>query len=215
VFLVGAMALAGLPIANGFWSKELILEAGAEKLPLSFILMLLGAGLTAAYTIRVVWLVFFGKRRGEAHVHDAPPAMRIVLAILALGALTTWLLAGPFSLLLQSTLPFHELHSETTLELVTEVLTAPATWLALAVIAAGLAAWRWRGIFANVLARLRLIEDAASSDFGFEWLNRRLLQGAQRTAMRLRRTQTGQLNWNALGIVSGLLIVLIVVLIGR
>ena len=28
VFIIGALALAGLPILNGFWSKELVLEAG-------------------------------------------------------------------------------------------------------------------------------------------------------------------------------------------
>ena len=30
VFIIGALALAGLPILNGFWSKELVLEAGLQ-----------------------------------------------------------------------------------------------------------------------------------------------------------------------------------------
>jgi NADH-quinone oxidoreductase subunit L len=33
VFIIGALALAGLPILNGFWSKELVLEAGLEGGP--------------------------------------------------------------------------------------------------------------------------------------------------------------------------------------
>ncbi len=31
VFVIGALALAGLPILNGFWSKELVLEAGLAR----------------------------------------------------------------------------------------------------------------------------------------------------------------------------------------
>ena len=33
VFVIGALALAGLPILNGFWSKELVLEAGLHDGP--------------------------------------------------------------------------------------------------------------------------------------------------------------------------------------
>ena len=53
VFVIGALALAGLPILNGFWSKELVLESGLAGGPLwAWIMMLLGAGLTALYTFR-------------------------------------------------------------------------------------------------------------------------------------------------------------------
>ncbi len=53
----------GFPILNGFWSKELILEVGLEHSPIwTYGLMLPGAGLTAFYTFRMVWLVFFGQR---------------------------------------------------------------------------------------------------------------------------------------------------------
>ena len=42
VFIVGALALAGFPILNGFWSKELILEIGLEHSPIwAYALMLL------------------------------------------------------------------------------------------------------------------------------------------------------------------------------
>ncbi|MCL5995704.1 MAG: NADH-quinone oxidoreductase subunit L, partial [Chloroflexi bacterium] len=50
-FVIGALALAGIPILNGFWSKELILEAGLEGgLWWAYAGMLLGAGITALYT---------------------------------------------------------------------------------------------------------------------------------------------------------------------
>ena len=67
VFVIGALALAGLPILNGFWSKELVLEDGLDEGPIwAYIVMLFGAGLTALYTFRMVWLVFFGKPRSAS-----------------------------------------------------------------------------------------------------------------------------------------------------
>ena len=147
-FVIGALALAGIPILNGFWSKELVLEAGLSGGPAwAWVAMLAGAGVTALYTFRMVWLVFFGQPRDvhEHHAHDAAPAMRISLIVLAAGTLTTWLLAGPFGQLLGGATEAAT-HGEglTTPGVVIEVVTAPATLLALAVIATGLAAWWWR-----------------------------------------------------------------------
>jgi len=215
VFVIGGLGLVGLPIANGFWSKELILESAAQNQPWSFVVMLVGVGITALYTLRVVWLVFFGEARRTYKVHDAPTAMRIALGILALGTLTTWLLAGTFSELLQATLPFHQLHAETTVELVSSVISAPVTWIALVVIGCGLAGWYWRSRLTPISDRLRFIVRAASTDFGFETLNRQVVRITQRVAIELRRTQTGKLNWNIAGIVGGLIMVLLVVLIGK
>ena len=95
--IIGGLALAGIPILNGFWSKELVLEAGHEGGPAwAWPFMLIGAGLTALYTFRFLSMVFYGEPRGHAHAHDAGPAMKVALVPLALGTLTTWLLAGPF-----------------------------------------------------------------------------------------------------------------------
>jgi hypothetical protein len=70
--------------------------------------------------------------------------MRAALYPLAFGTLTSWLLVGPFSHLLESSLPLHKIHSDSTLAFLLEVLSAPATRLVLAVIILGLAAWWWR-----------------------------------------------------------------------
>src|SRR5215208_5741389 len=135
VFIIGALALAGVPILNGFWSKELILESGLEHSPFwAYGLMLFGAGLTAFYTFRMVWLVFFGVERDHLHTHAAGPAMRISLGILAFGTSVTWLFFGRLSRLLSSTLPFHELEDESTLELMAAILSTPATWFALLIV---------------------------------------------------------------------------------
>ena len=210
VFVVGALALAGLPILNGFWSKELILEAGLMEGPLwGYVLMVLVAGLTAFYTFRMVWMVFWGKPQSERHIHDAGQAMKVSLGLLGFGALTTWLLAGPFSQMLAGSLPFHRLHAENTWAFVEEVVTAPATLVALAVIALGLAAWQWRSQLAGIGRLLSGLGQAAVNGFGFEYLNRGVVKGTLKTADLLRPLQTGQLNWNVTGIIGGLLIVLI------
>lgn len=214
-FIVGALALAGLPILNGFWSKEAILEAGLAGGPLwAYIGMLVVAGLTACYTFRMVWLVFFRERHQDhRHLHDAGPMMQIALGVLAFGTLTTWLLIEPFGKLLQNTLPYHHPHAPTFGEFVAHITGAPATWLALAVVAAGLAAWWWRDMLALVLAVLEPVRSAAERDFGFEWVNARAVRLVQNLAENLRQTQTGYLSWNVAGIVAGLVIVLLILLL--
>jgi len=211
VFIIGALALAGLPILNGFWSKELVLEAGlVDGSRWAYLLALFAAGLTACYTFRMVWLVFFEKSTAQSNhaPHDAPLAMRTALAPLAFGALTTWLLAGPFSQLLSSTMPAQGIEPETTLEICLSILRAPATWLALAVIAVGLAAWWGRARLAGLTKRLSWLADWAAAGFGFETLNRWIVERVRGAAGDLAILQTGQLNWNLVGVVAGLLVVL-------
>jgi NADH-quinone oxidoreductase subunit L len=208
-FVLGALALAGIPILNGFWSKELVLEAGLAGGPRwAYLAMLAGVALTGLYTFRVVWLTFFGAPRGDHHAHDAPTAMRIPLGLLALGSLTTWLLAGPFSSLLASSLPFHTIHATSTSIILMEILTAPATLVALAMVALGLAAWWWRDRLAGLSDLLQGVTFAARRDYGFEWLNRLIIRWTLRAGEGLRATQTGQVNWNMVGIVGALVIVL-------
>ena len=123
---VASAAMAGVPLLNGFWSKELILEVGLEHSPIwAYALMLIGAGLTAFYTFRMVWLVFFGRERDHLHVHRAGSAMRVSLALLAGGTLLTWLLFGELNGLFASTLPFHQLESESLLHMVMAISTTP------------------------------------------------------------------------------------------
>ncbi len=210
VFLVGALSLAALPPLNGFWSKEMVLEAGLGGGPLwAYAGMLFCTGLTALYTFRMVWLVFYGERRSEEEVHHTPLAMRLSLAVLALGALVSWVSAGPFSEMLQRTLPFHTLKVTSTGQLVLTVLTAWPTWLAVAVVILGFSAWWWRERLASAISGLRFLVRAATADFGFSWLIRAIVSTTRSAGEKLALAQTGQLNWNALGIVSGLVVVLV------
>ncbi|MHB9034455.1 MAG: NADH-quinone oxidoreductase subunit 5 family protein, partial [Anaerolineae bacterium] len=219
VFVIGALALAGLPILNGFWSKELILEAGLQfglssGFTWAFALMVIGAGLTAAYTFRCVWLVFYGTPRTGLHGHDAPTAMRVALIPLAAGALLTWLLVGPVSTLLANSLS--PLASETSSipALVRQVLLSPATWGVLVVVLLGLAAWWWREKLSSLGQRLTWLATAARNSFGFEWVNRLIVRSTVDGAEVVRATQTGLLNWNLVGVVLGLVIILTVLIMG-
>ncbi len=209
VFLLGALALAGLPIFNGFWSKELILETGLNGGPFwAYVGMVLVAGMTAFYTFRMTWLVFFGEAREALHAHDAGNAMKASLGLLAVGTLTTWLLAGPFGEMLRETLPFHSIHSLNLSELANEIFTAPATYVALTVVALGLVIF-WI-VRKQATGRTEAWTDVLSREsFGFDWLNRQVAGGTVRFASVLQKTQTGVLSWNVVGILAALLAVLI------
>jgi NADH-quinone oxidoreductase subunit L len=140
--------------------------------------------------------------------------MRTALYPLALGALTTWLLAGPFSRMLAETLPFHAIEPEATLDLVAKIVVAPATWLALGVVALGLAAWWQRGRLAFFSEALQDVGRVAEQSFGFEAINRGIYQTVQGWAEDLRGLQTGLLNWNILAIIAGLIAVMLIIALG-
>ena len=87
-FIVGWLAIAGVPPFAGFWSKDEILLAAWEQKnigPLLWFVGLITALLTAYYMSRQVFLVFFGDQRWdeEAHPHESSWTMTIPLCILA------------------------------------------------------------------------------------------------------------------------------------
>ena len=93
--LVGGLSLAGLIPLSGFWSKDLILATAWETgnyLPL--VLMVVTAILTAAYTFRMINLVFWGKTHREKTAHEAPWQMSTPLILLAIGTIISWLSIG-------------------------------------------------------------------------------------------------------------------------
>ncbi|MEW5867967.1 MAG: NADH-quinone oxidoreductase subunit L [Chloroflexota bacterium] len=85
VYLIGALALSGIPPLAGFWSKDEIL-AEASQLNLAAYWMLTAAAfLTAFYMGRQIWMVFFGAARSPAaeHAQESPPLITVPLMILA------------------------------------------------------------------------------------------------------------------------------------
>ncbi|MFZ2054488.1 MAG: NADH-quinone oxidoreductase subunit L, partial [Candidatus Aminicenantales bacterium] len=87
-FLVGAIAIAGVPFLSGFFSKDAILtRAFAQGQYFIWALGIMGAVLTAFYMFRLIFLTFFGEERLEPHakehLHESPPLMTVPLVILA------------------------------------------------------------------------------------------------------------------------------------
>ncbi len=111
-FLIGSLAIAGVPGLAGFFSKdEILFETFAHGHTILWTIGILTSLLTATYMFRLVFLTFHGARRHEApapehseeeepaahpshqlhpshqsHLHDAPPAMALALVVLAVGS---------------------------------------------------------------------------------------------------------------------------------
>ncbi|MQC26416.1 MAG: NADH-quinone oxidoreductase subunit L [Chloroflexi bacterium] len=85
VYLIGALALAGLPPLAGFFSKDEILTDALHANPLVYALLTAAAFLTAFYMGRQVLLVFFGEPRSHAaeEAVESPPIMTWPLIVLA------------------------------------------------------------------------------------------------------------------------------------
>ena len=122
-FLIGSLAIAGVPFLAGFFSKdEILYETFAHGHVILWTVGILTSLLTATYMFRLVFLTFHGDRRHDApapahveeeepaahhapahhappnHLHDAPPAMALALLVLALGSVLAGYIGVPHAL---------------------------------------------------------------------------------------------------------------------
>lgn len=99
-FLIGCLAIAGVPPFAGFWSKEEILGAVylADRMDLLW-MAIIAAFFTAFYMFRLFFLTFVGKPRGlgSDKAHESPAVMTIPLMLLAVLAVVAGFLNTPFS----------------------------------------------------------------------------------------------------------------------
>jgi len=97
VYIIGALALAGIVPLAGFWSKDEILLEASHLNQVAFVLLLIAAGFTAFYMTRQVLFVFFGKPKSEAAAHaaESPKVMTVPLMILAFFSVTIGLINAP------------------------------------------------------------------------------------------------------------------------
>lgn len=91
---IGSLALAGIPLFAGYYSKDLILEsawaAHSDVGQFAYWMGIAAALMTAFYSWRLIIMTFHGKPRANKevmdHVHESPPVMILPLVFLAVGA---------------------------------------------------------------------------------------------------------------------------------
>ncbi len=101
-FIISVLAIAGFPPFAGFFSKDEILwlaftsEHGNKFV---WFLALCGAGMTAFYMFRQLFMTFYGKCRADhhtqEHLHESPSLMTMPLVVLAIGAVFAGLIGLP------------------------------------------------------------------------------------------------------------------------
>ena len=84
-FAAGYLAIIGFPLTSGYFSKDHIIEAAFHSNVVVGSLALLGAGVTAFYMTRLMFMTFWGTKRWEpgVHPHESPLIMTVPLMVLA------------------------------------------------------------------------------------------------------------------------------------
>jgi len=86
-FLIGVLAISGIPPFAGFFSKDEILAKAFEQNQIAWVVAVIASLLTSFYMFRLLFLVFFGTERASAdkmhHIHESPKSITIPLMVLA------------------------------------------------------------------------------------------------------------------------------------
>ncbi len=207
--LIGGLSLAGLIPLAGFWSKDYVLLAAWETgqyIPM--IIMVITAVLTAAYTFRMLNLVFWAQPSREHHVHPTPWQMSLPLLVLAIGTTIAWLAIG-FLSRSYVVFGFAEAHGFTVLSFIVDTVTKPAIIFSLTALVVGLGLFYARKRYAANSVGAATVT-VARKGYGFDAFYSALVAGLVRFGNVFRRTQTGDLNYNLTGFVIGLVILMVV-----
>ena len=236
VFVVGTLALAGVPPFSGFVSKEAIL-AGVWEAGLGgpFVLLAVTVFLTAFYMFRAVFVTFLGPRAAGGHPHDPPAVMMSPLWLLAVLSIAGVALGGAT---LGQTFPeFLGRPRGTGLPHGPGWLMPVSVGLALGGLLLAWLVYQRGAISATALARaLGPLPGWAAQGYGLDtlytalyrgvvlafgrlvgWIDRYLVDGVVnvasaatlRAGAELRRLQTGRAQDYLYGVTAGLLLVLV------
>ena len=91
-FLIAMLGMSGLPPLVGFWSKDAILSSAFSAGAIQSVVVLCVFALTALYSFRALFRVFFGKPGWTKTPKESPPTMVVPIVILALSVLTAWVI---------------------------------------------------------------------------------------------------------------------------
>ncbi len=207
------LSLAGLIPLSVFWSKDMILATAWETgnyIPL--LLMVLTAILTAAYTIRMLNLVFWGESRRDKTTHEAPWQMTLPLVLLAVGTIVSWFGIGFLSRAYAS-FDLSE-HGLTIASFVSETFSTPVVWISIAAFLIGIGLFKIRKQYAANRAGEKSVV-IARQGYGFDAFYGGIIRCLRWFSAQFRKTHTGDLNYNIAGIALGfLLLILILFFIG-
>jgi len=240
-FLIGYLAIIGIPPFAGFYSKEYILEAAFSHSIWVGLITLFGAGLTAFYMTRMVIWTFLTPARWEegVHPHESPKTMTFPMIVLALGSAVIG-----FALTYNHIFE-HWLEPVTGFEEPEAPISITAlTTIALSVVAAGvlLAIYRYRAVDRETPQNVTFLTQAARQDLFGDLANETLLmkpgqvltrrlvaidekaidgtftglaKAIWATSRLLRQTSTGYVRSYAAYIVGGILLIMFLLLIAR
>ena len=99
-FFISVLAIAGFPPFAGFFSKDEILWlAASNEHWVIWFFAVCGAGMTAFYMFRQLFMTFYGKCRADHHIqehlHESPQVMTLPLVVLAIGAVLAGFIGLP------------------------------------------------------------------------------------------------------------------------
>lgn len=98
LFLVGTLAISGVPLFSGFFSKdEILISAWVHGNTALFWLAVIAAFFTAFYMFRLFFLVFTGEARKEIkNVHESPSVMTLPMVVLGVLAVVAGYVNTPW-----------------------------------------------------------------------------------------------------------------------
>ncbi len=128
-FLVAALAISGIPVFSGFFSKDEILAAAYASNKMVFFIGWAVAGITAFYMFRLYYTIFWGEEREYTHTpHEAGKSMTYPLLFLAFMAAVSGFI--PFNELVTADgLDFHA-HFHWNIAIPSVAIAAIGIWVA-------------------------------------------------------------------------------------